>query len=73
MLIIQRVANKSALTSDTVMSERDITFKARSLGESTGCSSPVPSNPPVSSGDGSRENFGEVGAETAADFDRGKV
>ena len=55
------------------MSGRNITFKARSLGESTGSSSPVPSNHPVSSGDGGGENFGEVGIETATDFDRDKI
>ena len=66
--IIQRVANGSALRSDTVTP-----FKVRSLGETTGSSGPVPSNYPVSSGDGSGKNFGEVGVETATGFDQDRV
>ena len=39
----------------------------------TGSSGPVPSNYPVSSGDGSGKNFGEVGVETATGFDQDRV
>ena len=52
---------------------RDISFKAGSLGESTSSGGPVPSNHPVSSGDGSGESFGEVGVEAATDFNQVKV
>ena len=68
LFIIQRAANRSALRSDTV-----IPFIARSIRETTGSSGPIPSNHPVSSGDGSGENVGEVGVETATGFDQDKV
>ena len=70
LLIIQRVADKSALTSDTVVSGHLGSFRARNREELTDVSAALSVNDPISSSDRNGENSGElwVGAETTIDF-----
>ena len=63
LLIIQRVANRSALTSDSVTSGGISTFKAETRGELTSDSDP-PGGDPISSVDEDGTNSGEVGVES---------
>ena len=51
LLVIQRVANKSALTSNTIVSGRLSPFEARSRGELTDGSDALPGGDPTSSVD----------------------
>ena len=62
LLIIQRVANKSALTKKTLVSGRLSSFKARSRGELTGGDDALPDGDFVSSVDGCRVGPGELRA-----------
>ena len=77
MLIIQRVANKSALTNKSLVSGHLSSFKARSQGELTGRSGVISDRDPASSVDGDETNTGElgvgVGVETTNDSDREEV
>ena len=75
LLIIQRVANKSALTSNTITSGRNSTFKARSRGRSMGGSGTLSSGDSMSSVDDGRTSSCEfeVGIETTNDFHQDKV
>ena len=68
-MIIQRVANKSALTSDDVVSGRMSSFEARSRGELTGGSDALPGGDSRGFVDECGTNSGEsaVGVETTAD------
>ena len=68
LLIIQRVANKSAFTSNTVTSACLSEFKARSHGRSTGCSGALPDGDLTRRGVGSGEPRSEV--ETTTDSHR---
>ena len=62
LLIIQRVANKSALTSNTVASARLSDFKARSRGQPTTGGGAIPSGgDSMSSVDERGTNSGELG------------
>ena len=62
LLIIQRVANRSALTSNTVASGRLSDFKARSQGQLTTGSDALPSGgDPASSVDERGTDSGEPG------------
>ena len=68
LLIIQRVANKSALTSNTVASARLSDFKARSRGQlTTGGGAIFSGGYPINSLDERGTNPGELGAGTAID------
>ena len=69
LLIIQRVANKSALTSNTLVSGRLSTFKARSRGELTDGGGAVPGGDPTSSVGEHGMDSGElrVGVEATTD------
>ena len=63
LLIIQRVANKSALTSNTVASARLSDFKARSRGQPmTGGGAILSGGDSMSSVDERGTNSGELGA-----------
>ena len=75
LFIIHRVANKSALTSKSLVSGRMSTFKARSREELTDGSGAVPSGGPASSADERGTNAGEpgVGVETTNDSHREEV
>ena len=72
LLVIQRVADKSALTGDIVVSAHLSEFKARDGGQLTAGSADLPSGDPTFSADG---NSGELGAEVEStiDFHRGEV
>ena len=74
LLIIQRVANKSALTSNTVTG-RISSFKAGSRGTSMGSSGALPSGDSMSSVDDGQTSSCEfeVGIETTNDFHQDKV
>ena len=62
LLIIQRVANKSALTSNTVTSGRLSDFKAKSQGQLTTGNGALPSGgDPMSPVDERGTNSGELG------------
>ena len=73
LLIIQRVTNKSALTSNTVASARLSDFKARSRGQlTTGGGAIFSDGDPMSSLDERGANVpGELGAGTAIDVHHG--
>lgn len=58
LLIIQRVANRSALTSDTIVTGHIISFHDRGRGESVGG---LPHVPSVSSADNGTKNAAELG------------
>ena len=75
LLVIQRVADKSALTGDIVVSAHLSEFKARSGGQLTAGSVDLPSGDPACSVDGNGKNSGELGAEVEStiDFHRGEV
>ena len=66
MLIILRVADKSAVTSGTVVSGRISGFKARSRGELTSGSGDLPGGDPANSSDEGVTNTYElrVGVQT---------
>ena len=74
LLVIQRIANKSALTSNTIASGHLSSFKARSRADVTGGGGTLPSGDdyPVSSVD---EPAGELGAgaETTIDLHREEI
>ena len=76
LLIVQRVANKSALTSNTVVSGR-LSFRARGGEESTSGGGVLSDGYPVGSAGRHeyRNNFGEVEveAEIAVDFLQNKA
>ena len=72
LLIIQRVANKSALTSNTVASGHLSSFKFGSRGQSTG-DSDLPYECPMSSLEGRGVGSGELGVRTTIDVHQGKV
>ena len=62
MLIIQRVANKNALTSDSIAPGTVRSFKARTREESASGSDPLPSGDPMNSVGGRGVDFsGELG------------
>ena len=75
LLIIQRVADKSALTSDTVVSGHLCSFKAKNRGELTGGSVALPNGNPMDSTDriGKDSDEHEVGVETMVDFHRDEI
>ena len=75
LFVIHRVANKSALTSNTLVSGRMSTFKARSGGELTDGGSAVPSGDSAGSVDEHQANTRELGdrVETAIDSHNGEV
>ena len=66
LLIILRVANRSALTSKTIASGRISGFKARSRGELTDGAGILPTGTPVSSTDEGEMDSGELTAGVAA-------
>lgn len=70
LLITQRVTDKSAFTSDTVVTGRLSSFKARSRGELTDGGVALPSGGPMSSASGNGRDSSEhgVGAETTISF-----
>jgi uncharacterized membrane protein YgcG len=75
LLIIRRVADQSALTSNTVVSGNTRPFSFRSGGKSMGGSGTLPGGYPMSSmeyGKTSGEQFG-VGVETTIDLHHDKV
>jgi len=71
LLIIQRVANKSAVTGSTVVSENIGSFRVRSRGESRGGGGATPGGYPTSSVNKYGEISGElrVGVKTEATID----
>ena len=74
LLIIQRVANRSALTSDTIVTGHIISFHDMSQGESTSNHLALPRAPSVNSADNSAKNAGEIGdhgVEIKLNFHRG--
>ena len=75
MLIIRRVANKSALTNKSLVSGHLSSFKARSEGGTTGGSGTISGGDPASSVDEDETNTSElgVGVETINDSDREEV
>jgi len=75
LLIIQRVANQNALTSNTITSGNTGSFNMRSRGKSTGSNGTLPSGYRMSSVDKYGNNSGElgVGVETTIDLRRDKV
>ena len=75
LLIIQRVANKSALTGNNITSRHLSSFKVRSRGISTGGNITLPDRVPMSSVDGRGVDFGEFGDrdETTVDFHRDRI
>ena len=73
LLIIQRVANKSALTSETITPGRVSEFKAVTLGESAGDGSALPAGEPMASVDRYGVGSGELRVETTTDFRQGEL
>ena len=75
LLIIRRVANKSALTSNTIASLHLSSFKTRSRGISTGGSGALPDGDPTSSVDRRRVGSDEPGieVETRSDFHQDNI
>ena len=75
MFVIHRVANKSALTSKSLVSGHMSTFEARSRGELTDGSGDVPGGGSTNSVDERGMNSGEpgVGVETTNDSHREEV
>jgi len=74
LLIIQRVANQSALTSNTISAGHTNSFKAR-RGVSTGGSGTLPGGYPMGSADKYENRSGDlgVGVETTIEFNRDEV
>ena len=77
LLVIQRIANKSALTSNTIASGHLSSFKARSRADVTGGGGTLPSGDdyPMSSVDEPAVTSGELGAgaETTIDLHREEI
>ena len=73
LLIIQRVANKSALTGNTIASRHLSSFKARSRGMSTGGNVTLSDGGPISSVDSLGVGSGDLGDETTTDFHLDKI
>jgi hypothetical protein len=75
LLIIQRVANRKAFTSETIVTGRTSSMNFRNQGESTGGSGTLPGGYPKFSADKHRMNSGElgIGVETTIDFHQDKV
>ena len=73
LLIIQRVANKSALTGNTIASRHLSSFKARSGGMSTGGNVTLPGGGPINSVDSLGVGSGDLGDETTTDFPLDKI
>ena len=73
LLIIQRVANKSALTGNTIASRHLSSFKARSRGMSTGGNVTLPDGGPINSVDSLGVGSGDLGDETTTDFPLDKI
>ena len=69
LLIIQRVANKSALTSNTFISGHLSSFKARSGEKSTSEAGAILSGDAMSSVDKRGVNSGELSGVTVSYFD----
>ena len=70
LLIIRRVANKSAFTSDTINPGSISSFKARTRGELTGSSVDISGGNPGSSVGECGMDSGELGVENVIDFHR---
>ena len=66
LLIIRRVANRSALTSDTIVTRPIDSFRARSRGESTGGSHALPGRYPTCSADNHGKDTSELGIAVEA-------
>ena len=73
LLIIQRVANKSALTGNTIASRHLSSFKARSRGMSMGGNVTLPDGGPINSVDSLGVGSGDLGDETTTDFHLDKI
>ena len=75
MFIIHRVANKSALTSKSLVSGHMSTFKARSRGELTDGGGDAPGEDSTNSVDerGMNASEPEIGVETTNDSHREEV
>ena len=75
LLVIQRVADKSALNSDSVVSKNFSEFKARSGGQLTVSSGILPGGDPMSSPSMNEKNSRELAVvvTTTIDFDRREV
>ena len=73
LLVIQRVANNSALTSNTVASGCISEFGVRSRRELSGGSDTLPGEDPVSSVDRRGVGSGEFGVRTSIDIHREKI
>ena len=71
-IIIQRVANKSAFTSNTVASGQVISFKVRSRGQFTDGSGTLPDTSSVDKYEMSSRKL-EVGVDTTIDFHWDKI
>ena len=69
LLVIQRVANKSALTSGVVVSANFSGFKARNGGQWTAGSSALPSGDPMRFAKRNGKNSGELGVGVATTID----
>ena len=74
LLVIQRVADKSALTSDSVASPHSSEFKARNGGQWTGDSGTLPTVDSMHLANRKGKNSGElgVGVTTTIDFHWGE-
>jgi len=73
LLIIQRVASKNALTSDTIAPGSIGSFRAGSRRESTGGGSVLPVEYPMGSEQGMGTGKLDVRVETLVDFHRDMV
>ena len=73
LLIIKRVANKSALTSNAIISGQTSSSGVRSRGKLTGGSDPLFGGDPMNSVDEYGMNSSELRVETAADFHQGST
>ena len=74
LLIIRRVANKSALTRDTVVSGRTSSLKFWTQGKSTGGSSSLSDGPTIAADEyGMNSGESKIEVESAIDFHQGKV
>ena len=73
MLVIQRVANKSALTSGTVAPGHTSEFKVRTPEELTGGGGTVPGRYTASSVDRRGVASGELGTEITIDLHQDRV
>ena len=76
LLIIQRVASKSALTGEAVVSGSISSFKARSRGEFTDCSDVLPGGETMGSlRKPGKNSSGELGVviETTVELNQGRV